>query len=89
LAVCGVYGFSLIELLSHRRTARLVRARQVAVYLCCALTPHSLPAIGRRFGGKNHTTILHSQRRIAALILTDQELAATVAKLRIELGAAL
>ena len=59
------------DLLSIRRTAKIVRPRQIAMYLAKMLTMRSLPEIGRRFGGRDHTTVLHAVRKIAALIDRD------------------
>ena len=70
-AVCDHYGVSLVDLLSGRRTKALVLSRMVAVWLCRRLTPHSLPAIGHHFGGRDHTAILHAARRIDELRQTD------------------
>lgn len=86
-AVCRKFGFKLEHLNSQRRFAPLVRARQIGVYLSKTLTGRSLPEIGRRFGGRDHTTILHAVRRIESLMKTDNVLAADVAALRAELGA--
>lgn len=55
------------DLLSRHRQLAVVRPRQVAMYLSKTLTVHSLPELGRRFAGKDHTTVLHAVRRIAAL----------------------
>ena len=55
---------SVAELISHRRDRQLVQARQIAMYLCKALTHASLPEIGRSFGGKHHSTVIHSIRKI-------------------------
>ena len=52
------------DLLSNRRTRTIVRPRQVAMYLAKTLTPRSLPEIGSRFGGRDHTTVLHAVRKI-------------------------
>ena len=71
LVVCEYYGVSLIDLLSSRRTKAVVLPRQVAVWLCRRLTPHSLPAIGQHFGGRDHTTMLHNARRIDELRQSD------------------
>jgi chromosomal replication initiator protein len=68
IAVCDRYGLTLQELIAERRFRPLVRTRQVAMYLCSALTGKSLPAIGRSFGGKDHTTVLHAIRKVKALI---------------------
>ena len=70
-AVCEHYGVGLIDLLSSRRTKAIVLPRQVAVWLCRRLTPHSLPALGPHFGGRDHTTMLHSARRIDELRQSD------------------
>jgi len=62
--VCSHYGVSLEELVSDRRTRRIVTPRQVAMYLSRELTDASLPAIGRSFGGRDHTTVLHAVEKI-------------------------
>src|SRR5208282_2515025 len=54
----------------------------IAMYLAKELTPRSLPDIGRRIGGRDHTTVLHGVRKIAALIKRDPNLAAEVATIR-------
>ncbi len=62
--VARQYNVSRADLLSSRRTANVVRPRQVAMYLAKVLTLRSLPEIGRRFGGRDHTTVLHAVRKI-------------------------
>jgi chromosomal replication initiator protein len=62
------------DLLSNRRTRTIVRPRQVAMYLAKTLTPRSLPEIGRRFGGRDHTTVLHAVRKIEAEQIKDVKL---------------
>lgn len=74
-AVCKHYGVSLIDMLSTRRIAKIVKPRQVAMYLCRELTPHSLPQIGRRFGGRDHTTVLYAVRKIPLVARVDEDLA--------------
>jgi chromosomal replication initiator protein len=49
----------------------VVRPRQIAMYLSKLLTPRSLPEIGRRFGGRDHTTVLHAVRKITGLVTAD------------------
>lgn len=66
LMVADYYGFTVLDLVSHRRTAKVTRARQMAQYICRTTTPHSLPVIGAHFGGRDHTTILHAVRKIDA-----------------------
>ena len=69
------YNVSKSDLLSSRRTRTIVRPRQIAMYLAKVLTPRSLPEIGRRFGGRDHTTVLHAVRKIEELIGGDKTLA--------------
>jgi chromosomal replication initiator protein len=59
-------------LASAKRSRQVVYARQVAMYLCRELTDHSLPAIARRFGGRDHTTVLHAHRKVQRQLLVDQ-----------------
>ncbi|HZZ87073.1 MAG TPA: chromosomal replication initiator protein DnaA [Caulobacteraceae bacterium] len=63
------------DLISERRTRSVARPRQAAMWLAKQLTTRSLPDIGRRFGGRDHTTVLHAVRRIEALRQTDPQLA--------------
>ncbi len=69
------YNVSKQDLLSNRRTRTIVKPRQVAMYLAKMMTPRSLPEIGRRFGGRDHTTVLHAVRKIEDLVGGDQKLA--------------
>ena len=62
--VAAFYNVSVLELRSHRRTMPVTFYRQIAMYLCKELTTHSLPAIGRQFGGRDHTTVLHAWRKV-------------------------
>jgi chromosomal replication initiator protein len=66
------------DLLCERRTRAIARPRQVAMYLAKTLTTRSYPDIGRRFGGRDHTTVLHAVRRIEELKADDASLAADV-----------
>jgi chromosomal replication initiator protein len=70
-AVARHYSVSRADLLSSRRAANVVRPRQIAMYLAKTLTLRSLPEIGRRFGGRDHTTVLHAIRKIERLIAND------------------
>jgi chromosomal replication initiator protein len=76
------YNVSRSDLLSSRRTANVVRPRQIAMYLAKTLTLRSLPEIGRRFGGRDHTTVLHAVRKIEGLIGTDNALATEIESLK-------
>ena len=60
----GFSGVSLEDLRGHSRSRVLVNARQVAMYLCRELTDLSLPRIGQAFGGRDHTTVMHADRKI-------------------------
>jgi chromosomal replication initiator protein len=72
-ATCKRLGISAETLSSPDRTARVAWARQVAMYLARELTDATLPAIGKAFGGRNHTTVLHACRRASERIATDAE----------------
>jgi chromosomal replication initiator protein len=76
------YNVSKTELLSNRRTRTIVKPRQVAMYLSKVMTPRSLPEIGRRFGGRDHTTVLHAVRKIEDLSNNDNMLAQELELLR-------
>ncbi|MBV8698320.1 MAG: chromosomal replication initiator protein DnaA [Bradyrhizobium sp.] len=83
--VARQYNVSRSDLLSSRRTANVVRPRQVAMYLAKTLTLRSLPEIGRRFGGRDHTTVLHAVRKIEALVTKDTALCEEVESLKRQL----
>jgi chromosomal replication initiator protein len=70
------YGLKQADLLSERRTRAVARPRQVAMWLCKQHTTRSYPDIGRRFGGRDHTTVLHAVRKIEELIGADDKIAA-------------
>jgi chromosomal replication initiator protein len=83
--VARQYNVSRSDLLSSRRTANVVRPRQVAMYLAKTLTLRSLPEIGRRFGGRDHTTVLHAVRKIENLVNNDSSLAEEIELLKRQL----
>jgi chromosomal replication initiator protein len=83
--VARQYNVSRADLLSSRRTANVVRPRLVAMYLAKILTLRSLPEIGRRFGGRDHTTVLHAVRKIEALAGNDSALAEEIESLKRQL----
>lgn len=68
------FNVSRADILSSRRTANVVRPRQIAMYLAKTMTLRSLPEIGRRFGGRDHTTVLHAVRKIENLVSKDTDL---------------
>ncbi len=70
-AVCEVFSVTPTDMVSKRRARIIARPRQVAMYLCKKLTKRSLPDIGRRFGGRDHTTVMHAVKRIDALRAED------------------
>ncbi|RDV03920.1 chromosomal replication initiator protein DnaA [Undibacter mobilis] len=83
--VARQYNVSRSDLLSSRRTANVVRPRQVAMYLAKTLTLRSLPEIGRRFGGRDHTTVLHAVRKIEGLVGNDVTLSEEIEILKRQL----
>jgi chromosomal replication initiator protein len=83
--VCADFGVSLEQLLSTSRATSVAWPRQVAMYLARELTDATLPAIGRAFGGRNHTTVLHAHRRTAERIASDPNAFEAVRRLTLEL----
>jgi chromosomal replication initiator protein len=75
------YNVARADLLSARRARAVVVPRQIGMYLAKKLTPRSLPEIGRRFGGRDHSTVLHAVRKIEDQMRTDDRLAREVALL--------
>ena len=80
--VSRAFGISRAELVGSTRAATPLRARQVAIYLTRELTDLSLSQIGRLYGGRDHSTVLNSIRRIETRFGEDKKLAAQVAELR-------
>ena len=76
------YNIRLADMHSARRARAVARPRQVAMYLCKQLTPRSLPEIGRKFGGRDHTTVMHAVRKIEELRANDRTLAEDIELLR-------
>jgi chromosomal replication initiator protein len=72
--VASHYSVTRADILSSRRTATVVKPRQIAMYLAKTMTLRSLPEIGRRFGGRDHTTVLHAVRKIEGLSTADRTL---------------
>jgi len=66
------FGISMHELVGDRRSQSIVYPRQVAMYLCRELTDSSLPKIGKKFGGRDHTTVIHATSKIARLLQEDR-----------------
>lgn len=80
--VADHYNIKIADLLGPRRNRTIARPRQVAMYLAKKLTARSLPEIGRRFGGRDHTTVIHAVRKIEELKGTDSQIAEDVELLR-------
>jgi chromosomal replication initiator protein len=76
------YNIRLADMHSARRARAVARPRQVAMWLCKQLTPRSLPEIGRKFGGRDHTTVMHAVRKIDELRSTDRTLAEDIELLK-------
>jgi len=76
------FNMKMSEMVSQRRARAVARPRQVAMYLAKQLTSRSLPEIGRKFGGRDHTTVMHAVKKIEELTETDQTLAEDVELLR-------
>jgi chromosomal replication initiator protein len=70
--VCERFGVEMDELTGDRRSQAIVYPRQVAMYLSRELTDSSLPKIGKEFGGRDHTTVIHATSKIARLIREDR-----------------
>ncbi len=83
MAACaGYYHVEVEDIKSHRRYALIVRARQMYFYLARNMTPRSLPDIGRFCAGKDHTTVMHGARKIAALVNAGDPVLDTIDVLR-------
>lgn len=77
-AVCLHYGVARSDLRGERRSAHLVLARHVAIYLARTLTIYSLPQIARQFGDRDHTSVLYACRKVESLIETDAAMKADI-----------
>ncbi|MBL4873434.1 MAG: chromosomal replication initiator protein DnaA [Rhodobacteraceae bacterium] len=80
--VADHYNLRMSDLLSPRRARSVARPRQVAMFLSKMLTSKSLPDIGRRFGGRDHTTVIHAVKKVEELKMTDSQIAEDVELLR-------
>lgn len=81
-SVCAHFKLDKSDMVSKRRLRSVARPRQIAMYLAKELTPRSYPEIGRRFGGRDHSTVIHAVRVIEALRVTDSEIDADIAAIR-------
>src|SRR5919202_5973044 len=80
-AICDAFRVTVAELRGDKRTQSIVYPRQIAMYLARELTDLSLPKIGARFGGRDHTTVMHATQKIARLMREDREVYNTVQEL--------
>lgn len=80
--VAEYYNVRLSDMHSPRRARAIARPRQVAMYLCKTLTQRSLPEIGRKFGGRDHTTVMHAVKKIEELIVEEKTIAEDIDLLR-------
>jgi chromosomal replication initiator protein len=84
-AVAEHYGLKQADMISERRARAVARPRQAAMWIAKQITTRSLPDIGRRFGGRDHTTVLHAVRKIEALVSRDIALSEEVESLKRQL----
>ena len=80
-AVAASYKITVAELVSKSNAQQVSRPRQIAMYLCKQLTKHSYPAIGRAFGGKHHTTVMHSYAKVDSLRRRDAQIQKLVSEI--------
>jgi len=80
------FQISIEDIRSKKRSANISYPRQVAMYLCRTMTPESFPKIGIEFGGKDHTTVMHSVEKIEKDMKTNKELFNLIEKLKKEIG---
>jgi chromosomal replication initiator protein len=85
-AVASHYGIPVQEMWSERKARSVARPRQIAMYLARELTGYSLPRIGRCFGYRDHTTVMHACRVVALLCEERSDVFEAVRGLRVELG---
>jgi chromosomal replication initiation ATPase DnaA len=85
--VCRRYGVTKLELCSARKNFKIIRPRFIAIALARELTPFSLPAIGQKFGGRDHSTVLNAINKLEAMRAADPVLDAEVRGFKAQLGA--
>ncbi len=83
--VAQAFNITMDDMVSKRRARAIARPRQVAMYLCKRLTTRSLPDIGRRFGGRDHTTVMHAVKRVNELRQDDEGFHAKVGEIESQL----
>ncbi len=80
--VSSYYNLEISDMSSSRRSINIARPRQIAMFLCKSLTSFSYPEIGKAFGGKDHTTVLHAVKKIDSLISVDEKLKKQISHLK-------
>ena len=80
--VSSYYNISLSDMASTRRFISIARPRQIAMFLCKELTSYSYPEIGKAFGGKDHTTVIHAVKKIESILEIDQKLKKQIFELK-------
>jgi len=85
--VADWFSIPLAEMTSQRRFREVARPRQIAMYLAKELTPKSLPEIGRRFGNRDHTTVIYAIKQVEKLCSIDAEFEEDVASCRLRIMA--
>jgi chromosomal replication initiator protein len=79
--ICDHYNIKLGDLKAKRRTKNIALPRQVAMYLCRKFTETSFPAIGHKFGGRDHSTVIHASRAIEKRLQEDPLMQTTIDKI--------
>jgi chromosomal replication initiator protein len=79
--ICDYFNVKLGDLKAKRRTQSIALPRQVAMYLCRKYTDASFPGIGDKFGGRDHSTVIHASKTIERKIKEDQNMQITIEKL--------
>jgi chromosomal replication initiation ATPase DnaA len=87
-AVVEHYGLDASDMTTARRAQTIAHPRQVAMYLCRKLTLRSLPEIGRMFGGRDHSTVIHAVKQVEYRLATDPDLRDAVALISAAIGEA-
>ncbi|MCE1227758.1 MAG: chromosomal replication initiator protein DnaA, partial [Geobacteraceae bacterium] len=80
--VADHFGLKIADLKSEKRLKAFVQARQIAIWLCRDMTTASYPDIGARFGGKDHSTVIHAAKKIEKLLADDPNLLKTIDELK-------
>ena len=68
------YNLKISDMTSSRRSISIARPRQIAMYLCKDITSNSYPEIGKAFGGKDHTTVIHAVKKVRSLLMQDHNI---------------